>query len=200
MTGWQRKGVSRTGSSIWRQTQLPRWSKQSITECKWSSLCQQTSTFSLSWINIGGSQCAGRAACSPTKPCVWRCIPLVLLLQRMSSSSSQRTHRGRRKTTCYQRVRWTLYTKSLTCDPAGWGGERSGTVWRAASWCQEEMDLSKQQYPHSDTEHSYTDRKTSEPRWMEGLTDNLLFSIWRLIFSFSLLVFHSTKYKLTELQ
>lgn len=110
--GWQRKAVSRTGSSIWRQTELPHWCKQSITECKWSSLCQQTSTFSLSWINISGSQ----PACSPTKLCVASHSSLPVATPSISVVLRPWNMEGGGRTASYQRARWMVNTKSLTCD------------------------------------------------------------------------------------
>lgn len=162
MTAWQEKGLSRTGSSIWRQTKLPHWGKQSITECKWSSLCQQTSTFSLSWINISGSHSPGRPACSLTDPCVWRHIPCFLLLHPGVSSSSSAVETWREK-------KAGLLSKSLldgkhkviNLRPAGWQagkGQGRGVCTdclerrfpRVSGRCQEEMGSSNWLYHLSD--------------------------------------------------
>lgn len=150
--------MSRTGSSVWRQTELPRWCKQSITECKWSSLCQQTSTFSLSWINISGSQCAGRPACSPTKPvCGVTFLAFCCYTERLRRSRRWK-HGGRGRTACYQRACWMVNTKSLTCDlldgrPRGERrvGRGPDCLERRFPWVwgrhQEKMDSSNWLYP-----------------------------------------------------
>lgn len=133
--GWQGKGVSRTGSSVWRQTELPRWCKQSITECKWSSLCQQTTTFSLSWINISGSQCAGRPARSPTKPvCGITFLASCCYTERLHRPRCW-NHGGRREDGSLSKSLLDGKQRVINLRPAaGWQAGGGAEDWEGAVW------------------------------------------------------------------
>lgn len=142
MRAWQEGGVSRTGSSAGRQTELQHWGKQSIRECKWSSLCQQTRTFSPSWINISASQ----SVLSHKAPGATSHSSLPVATPRLLSVETWQEGGGRVSRACYQRACWMTNTKSLTCDPVSGEGREERVFGEEIPWASGR--------PHKETDSS----------------------------------------------